>query len=308
MDIEAQMFNLDKHGPEPETDPQKQNELNEQLHKKDKRFPIPWALSILMLWILFSAAMFCLWETEWGYLTSIYFFFVSISTVGLGDIVPEKPDMMLVNFVLILIGLALLSMCVDLVQAAIERMLQQLLEEYIQEIEKIAQVVSGGEEFAEEAATPFEVGMTEMLTVPLTSVADQRSGRLMSIGRSAKDWVAGKIASNLLISRLDPYHSSDSEEESEGEAEAVEYLNEGVSMDDMPKIAIHEGTPLRTLDDVRKVSIATRDSASNASVTRRNRHKPAKAHAHLNYNKPTLRAIQVIETAKLRTGRDDNLR
>lgn len=80
----------------------------------------------------------------------------------------------------------------------------------------------------------------------------------MSIGRSAKDWVAGKIASNLLISRLDPYHSSDSEEESEEEAEAVEYLNEGVSMDEMPKIAIHEGTPLRTLDDVRKVSIGTR--------------------------------------------------
>lgn len=59
-----------------------------------QQFPIPWALTILIVWILFSAALFCIWETEWGYMTSIYFFFVSISTVGLGDLVPTNPDMM----------------------------------------------------------------------------------------------------------------------------------------------------------------------------------------------------------------------
>lgn len=72
------MFGDGKQAPEPETDPQKQNEVNEQIHKKSIKFPIPWALTILVMWILFSAAMFCLWETEWGYLTSVYFFFVSI--------------------------------------------------------------------------------------------------------------------------------------------------------------------------------------------------------------------------------------
>lgn len=60
------------------------NELIDKQNKKHfrkkttKSFPIPLALTILIVWIAFSAAMFCLWETEWGYLTSVYFFFVSI--------------------------------------------------------------------------------------------------------------------------------------------------------------------------------------------------------------------------------------
>ncbi|VDN54413.1 unnamed protein product [Dracunculus medinensis] len=91
------------------------NDLKKR-RSQDHAFPIPIALTILVFWIGFSAALFCLWETEWGYLTSVYFFFVSISTVGLGDIVPGNKDMMLVNFLLILIGLALLSMCINLIQ------------------------------------------------------------------------------------------------------------------------------------------------------------------------------------------------
>ena len=96
----------------------KQNEVNQKLQRGYANFPIPLALFILVAWITLSAALFCVWETEWGYLQSVYFFFVSISTVGLGDIVPSKPDMMLVNFVLILIGLALLSMCINLIQVS----------------------------------------------------------------------------------------------------------------------------------------------------------------------------------------------
>lgn len=61
------------------------NVINYNDKDKDKKhsnksgsFPIPMALTILILWIAFSAAMFCLWETEWGFFTSVYFFFVSI--------------------------------------------------------------------------------------------------------------------------------------------------------------------------------------------------------------------------------------
>uniref|UniRef100_A0A1I8BJN4 Ion channel n=1 Tax=Meloidogyne hapla TaxID=6305 RepID=A0A1I8BJN4_MELHA len=81
-----------------------------------KSFPIPWALTILIVWILFSAALFCIWENEWGYMTSVYFFFVSISTVGLGDLVPTKPDMM----------------------EALQKLIERLIEQYIDEIEKIS--------------------------------------------------------------------------------------------------------------------------------------------------------------------------
>lgn len=52
-------------------------------------------------------------------------------------------------------------------QDALERLIEQLIEEYIDEIEKIAAVVTNNEEFAEEASTPFEVGMTGERLRPL---------------------------------------------------------------------------------------------------------------------------------------------
>ncbi|KAK6022060.1 hypothetical protein OSTOST_12255, partial [Ostertagia ostertagi] len=60
-----------------ELGPDQQNKMNARLHAENA-FPIPIALSMLFFWILFSASLFCYWEREWGYLTSIYFFFVSI--------------------------------------------------------------------------------------------------------------------------------------------------------------------------------------------------------------------------------------
>lgn len=42
-------------------DPQKQNEINEKIRKGGRNFPIPLALTILVIWILLSSALFCLW-------------------------------------------------------------------------------------------------------------------------------------------------------------------------------------------------------------------------------------------------------
>uniref|UniRef100_A0A9J2P7J6 Potassium channel domain-containing protein n=1 Tax=Ascaris lumbricoides TaxID=6252 RepID=A0A9J2P7J6_ASCLU len=190
-----------------------QNELNKKL-SRGNAFPIPIALAILILWIGFSAALFCLWETEWGYLTSVYFFFVSISTVGLGDIVPANKDMMLLNFVLILIGLALLSMCINLIQVAIEKVIDQLLQQYISEIERVAAMVHNNGEFDGEETTNFEIGMAaDFMAVPF--IKPQKS--ILGFPRAAKDWLAGKIANNLISSRLE---ASQSDEESENESHA----------------------------------------------------------------------------------------
>lgn len=48
-----------------EIDPKKQNEINEKI-KKSNNFPISLAITILVIWILLSSALFCLWETEWS--------------------------------------------------------------------------------------------------------------------------------------------------------------------------------------------------------------------------------------------------
>lgn len=92
-----------------------------------------WAVGLLLLWVFACSACLSEWE-DWSFSTGVYFFFISIrcaprclsrthecpthvcSTVGLGDTVPEHKEYMLFNFILILIGLALLSMCFDMVR------------------------------------------------------------------------------------------------------------------------------------------------------------------------------------------------
>ncbi|KAI1707407.1 ion channel domain-containing protein [Ditylenchus destructor] len=287
-----------------------------------------------------NTAMFCLWEMEWGYLTSVYFFFVSISTVGLGDVVPTNPDMMFINFLLILIGLALLSMCVNVIHIAIEQFIERLITQYLKEIENLATVVTSNEQFGDEAATPFEIGMTaEMLTVPITTTQKARVG---GIGRIVKDWLAEKAA-NIALSRLVP-DSSDSSSASESESdfdeedghlhviEGMEPLvhgsatvtvvgHEGGAM--VPKISIHEGTPVSTglIVEGRKVSIqassAAKDSVSFSSdhhrrkgSARRKRHsrKIGSKNPLANCSPATMQAIQAIETAKMCTYRNNDFK
>uniref|UniRef100_A0A1I7VXB5 Potassium channel domain-containing protein n=1 Tax=Loa loa TaxID=7209 RepID=A0A1I7VXB5_LOALO len=176
----------------------------------ENAFSIPIALAMLILWIGFSAALFCLYEPEWGYLTSVYFFFVSISTVGLGDIVPGNKDMMLGYFLLILIGLALLSMCINLIQVALEKILGQLLQEYIDEIERVAAIAKKEVDY-DCKIPPFEVGMASgLLTVPL----EKQHKAMRSLPKRFKEWIAERIANNMIESQLAEMNS-DIESESE---------------------------------------------------------------------------------------------
>ena len=46
---------------------------------------------------------------------------IGFSTIGLGDITPTQPKYLLVHFMYIIIGLSLVSMCINLIQAKLER-------------------------------------------------------------------------------------------------------------------------------------------------------------------------------------------
>lgn len=81
--------------------------------------PVSIALVLLLLYILAGGLMFFQWEEDWSFFQAVYFVFISLSTIGFGDFVPTHPAFMMATFVYLLFGLALTSMCINVVQESL---------------------------------------------------------------------------------------------------------------------------------------------------------------------------------------------
>lgn len=77
--------------------------------------PISLAISILVFYMLSGAVVYNIWE-KWGFLNAVYFVFISMSTIGFGDYVPQHPIYMMASIIYLVFGLALTSMCINVVQ------------------------------------------------------------------------------------------------------------------------------------------------------------------------------------------------
>lgn len=55
------------------------------------------------------------------------FFFISLTTIGLGDVVPDHPGYMVMTFGFVIVGLSLVSMSINVVQQKLEELYLQLL-------------------------------------------------------------------------------------------------------------------------------------------------------------------------------------
>lgn len=86
--------------------------------------PISVALFILVAYMFIGALVYCAWE-RWEFFTSFYFVFISLSTIGFGDFIPEQPIVLLLSIVYLVFGLALMSMCINVVQAKLSNTFQQ---------------------------------------------------------------------------------------------------------------------------------------------------------------------------------------
>lgn len=84
----------------------------------DEDIPVSFALFLLVAYMMCGALIFSIWE-EWNFFDALYFVFISMSTIGFGDLVPQHPKRMVGTFIYLLFGLALTSMCVQVVQATI---------------------------------------------------------------------------------------------------------------------------------------------------------------------------------------------
>ncbi|EEC11531.1 acid-sensitive two pore domain K+ channel dTASK-7, putative, partial [Ixodes scapularis] len=85
--------------------------------------PILLCMTIISGYICGGAVLFSIWE-DWNYLDGSYFCFVTLSTIGFGDLVPGdtvvsdsgSQEKLVICSLYLLVGLALIAMCFNLVQ------------------------------------------------------------------------------------------------------------------------------------------------------------------------------------------------
>ncbi|CAI5455161.1 unnamed protein product [Caenorhabditis angaria] len=109
-----------------ESDDIKENEDSEQSYDSTS-FPLRWALLLVFLFIFICSFIVSFFE-KWDFLTAVYFFFVSLSTIGFGDIIPENPRTACGLFILYFLGLALFSMVYAILQERVENRYMWALE------------------------------------------------------------------------------------------------------------------------------------------------------------------------------------
>ena len=71
------------------------------------------AIIVTLIYILLGSLMYVQWEEEWGYHDAFYFIFISVSTIGFGDVTPSHPKFFLSSSFYILFGLALVAMVIN---------------------------------------------------------------------------------------------------------------------------------------------------------------------------------------------------
>ncbi|RZF39600.1 hypothetical protein LSTR_LSTR001121 [Laodelphax striatellus] len=84
------------------------------------------ALGLLLVFLAAGACFFATFEPNWAFFDAFYFCFITMTTIGFGDLVPQTPEYMLLCTVYILAGLGLTSTIIELVRQQYERSWQQL--------------------------------------------------------------------------------------------------------------------------------------------------------------------------------------
>ncbi len=97
---------------------QKSEEEEVPEEEDDVQIPVLGVLLFAFIYICLVAALLIVWE-EWDYFEAFYFSFITLTTIGFGDLVPQHQKNLLSITFFILLGMAIMSMCIALAQDAI---------------------------------------------------------------------------------------------------------------------------------------------------------------------------------------------
>lgn len=114
--------------------------LNSSASKQERSFEerkrsVLISISLVAVYIVVGAAIYTSWE-EWEYFDAIYFIFISLTTVGLGDVYPNHPKYFILSSVYMFFGLALVSMVVNLIMINARKKVEKNLKTIGNKVEK----------------------------------------------------------------------------------------------------------------------------------------------------------------------------
>lgn len=87
-------------------------------------FTLGLGLSLTLLYLFLGGILFDVLEEDWDLIDGLYFSFVSFSTIGFGDLVPERQGWMLLLMLYSFSALSLVASCLTLIQNSLEAQLE----------------------------------------------------------------------------------------------------------------------------------------------------------------------------------------
>lgn len=88
--------------------------MGHDMNIEEKRIPALLVLTILIVYTAFGGVLMSKLE-PWSFFTSFYWSFITMTTVGFGDLMPRRDGYMYIILLYIILGLAITTMCIDLV-------------------------------------------------------------------------------------------------------------------------------------------------------------------------------------------------